>query len=67
MKLLNHYSKSLYKNTLSTIINAGTSNDNVKIIKLSRKYINPKFYPRKFKNWPEEFEINLLDGGNKFI
>ena len=58
---INHYSKSLYKNTLSTIINAGTSNDNIKIIRLPQKYINPKFYPRKFENWPDTFEINLLD------
>jgi mannosyltransferase OCH1-like enzyme len=61
MKLLNHYSKSSYKNRLLTIINAGTSNDNIKIIKLSQEYINPKFYPRKFKDWPDEFEIILLD------
>jgi mannosyltransferase OCH1-like enzyme len=61
MVLVNHYTKSQYTDRLYSVLDVGTSNDNVKIIKLSRTYNNPKFYPRKFKNWPDTFDIVLLD------
>ena len=61
MPLLNYYTKSSWKECLTGIIDAGTSNDNIKIINLTQTYNNPKFYPRKFKNDPDEFEIILLN------
>lgn len=58
---IDHYTPSKNNDKAIAIINAGTSDDNIKIIKLPDKYTNPKFYPRKFENWPDEFEIQLLD------
>ena len=61
--VVNHYTPSTLRNAKKDIINAGTSNDNVKIIPLIKNYKNPKFFPRKFEKWPDEFEITLV-GGN---
>lgn len=61
MPLLNYCTKSSWKECLTGIIDAGTSNDNIKIINLTQTYNNPKFYSRKFKNDPDEFEIILLN------
>jgi len=57
-----HYTPSTFKKNTSATINAGISNDNIKTIKLDTQYKNPKFYPRKFKNWPDTFETKLVDG-----
>lgn len=59
--LVPSYTQSAYKKITIDIINAGTSNDNVKIIKLNKKYNNPRFFPRKFEKWPDEFEITLCN------
>jgi mannosyltransferase OCH1-like enzyme len=61
--LVSHYTPSTLKNVKKDIINAGTSNDNVKIIPLTQKYKNPKFYPRKFDKWPDKFEVKLVNNG----
>lgn len=61
MVIVDFYTKSSYKNRINTIINAGVSDENIKIIELTKEYKNPTFFPRKFKNWPDEFEIILLE------
>lgn len=61
MVLVNFYTKSSHKHKLSSIINAGCSNENIKVLELSQEYVNPKFYPRKFKKWPDQFEVILLE------
>ena len=43
------------------IIYAGTSDDNIKIIKLNNTYKNPLFTARKFEKWNDTFELQLLD------
>jgi len=55
------YTPSNLKKLNFDVINAGTSNDNVKVINLNRTYLNPKFHPRKFKKWNDTFEVVLLD------
>lgn len=60
MHVLNHYTPSSNVETFHDIIYAGTSNDNVKYIILDKTYYNPIFSARKFKKWPDEFEITLL-------
>jgi mannosyltransferase OCH1-like enzyme len=55
------YTASTHVKSTTDIINAGTCNDNVKIIKLSKKYNNPKFYPRAFKQWPDTFSVTIVD------
>ena len=55
------YLPSSYKSSNKDIINAGTCNDNIKIIPLDKKYNNPKFYPRKFEKWEDEFSVILLE------
>lgn len=62
--LINHYTKSIHKSSTSAIINAGTSNDNTKVIELSTVYKNPVFYPRKFTNWPDTFSVELIDNNS---
>lgn len=59
--IITHYSPSEYRALNMDIINAGTSNDNIKTIELSKKYKNPKFYPRKFQKWRDEFSVTLLE------
>jgi mannosyltransferase OCH1-like enzyme len=49
------YTHSSFKKVTTAIINAGTSEDNVKRIKLNTTYKNPKLYPRKFEKWPDKF------------
>lgn len=61
-----HYSPSYFKSTLSETINAGTSDENSKTIKLSKKYTNPRFYPRKFERWPDQFHVEL-QGDSLFV
>jgi len=60
MHILNHYTPSTNVETFNDIIYAGTSNDNVKYISLNKTYCDPIFSARKFKRWPDEFEITLL-------
>lgn len=55
------YTPSSHKKSNRDIVSAGTSNDNSKIIKLGRKYNNPKFYPRKFEKWNDTFSVTLID------
>lgn len=64
MKKLEFYSSSENKLINQEIINAGTSDDNIKIIKLNKKLLNPKFYPRKFENWPDTFEVLYYENEN---
>ena len=64
---IKHYSPSYFKNTSSETINAGTSDENSKIIKLNKKYINPIFHPRKFKKWPDKFHVELQGENSLFI
>lgn len=61
--IINHYTPSNIKSVSKTIINAGTSNDNIKIVPTNQAYKNPKFYPRKFEKWPDQFEVKQVDGG----
>jgi mannosyltransferase OCH1-like enzyme len=61
--IISHYTPSTLREVKKDIINAGTSNDNVKTIPLIKNYKNPKFFPRKFEKWSDEFEI-ILVGGN---
>lgn len=61
---ISHYAPSTNRNSLKAIINAGTSNDNVKIISTNTLYNNPKFFPRKFEKWPDQFEVSQLKDGN---
>lgn len=60
MHVLNHYTSSSHVETANDVIYAGTSDDNVKHILLDKTYTTPIFTARKFKNWPDEFEITLL-------
>lgn len=64
--LVNHYSPSCHKQTLCEIINAGTSEENTKSIKLNKKYKNATFYPRKFEKWPDKFNVKI-QGDSLFI
>lgn len=57
--VLQHYTQSNYKRARRDVINAGTSLDNTKLVKLNSDYKNPIFYPRKFEKWPDTFEVNL--------
>jgi len=59
--MLEHYTKSGYRKSITTVINVGTSNDNVKIVTVSQTFKNPKFYPRKFEKYSDTFEIQLID------
>ncbi len=59
--LIPEYTHSAFKKNTSEVINAGVSNDNIKIIKLNKNYKNPKFYPRKFEKWPDKFSV-ILNG-----
>lgn len=60
---INYYSPSTIKRVNRSVINAGISDNNVKIIPTNQVYKNPKFYPRKFEKWPDTFEVNQVDGG----
>ena len=60
MPLLSHHSPALNVEAATDVIYAGTSNDNVKCIKLGKIFNNPTFCARKFKKYPDEFEITLL-------
>jgi len=64
---INKYTHSSFKKLTTDIISAGTSDDNVKIIKLNKNYNNPRFYPRKFKKWSDEFDINLNENNELVI
>jgi mannosyltransferase OCH1-like enzyme len=57
--IIPHYTPSTLRNVKKDIINAGTSNDNIKLIPLKKNYPNPKFYPRKFERDPDTFEISI--------
>lgn len=57
--LVSHYTPSTLRNVKKDIINAGTSNDNIKLIPLKKNYSNPKFYPRKFERDPDTFEVSI--------
>ena len=59
--ILEHYTRSTIKNVNKSIINAGTSNDNIKIIKLDTIYNSPRFFPRKIGEWSDTFEVILID------
>jgi mannosyltransferase OCH1-like enzyme len=61
MVLLEHYTKSGYRKSITTVINAGISNDNIKIITVNQTFKNPKFYPRKFEKYSDTFEIQVID------
>ena len=58
------YTRSSHKNSSKDIISASTCNDNSKIIKLTKTYKNPKFYPRKFEKWNDTFSVTLIDDNN---
>jgi mannosyltransferase OCH1-like enzyme len=58
--VIDHYTPSTLRSVNRDIINAGTSNDNIKLIPLNKKYINPKFYPKKFEKWPDQFEVTMV-------
>uniref|UniRef100_A0A6C0II63 Alpha 1,4-glycosyltransferase domain-containing protein n=1 Tax=viral metagenome TaxID=1070528 RepID=A0A6C0II63_9ZZZZ len=58
---LEHYSRSCETSTNKAIINAGVSNDNVKIIDLNQVYNLPRFFPRKIGDWPDTFEVTLIN------
>ena len=60
--VIDHYTPSTLRNVRKDIINAGTSNDNIKLIPITKNYINPKFYPRKFERDPDTFQITIEDG-----
>jgi hypothetical protein len=47
--------------TFTDVVYAGNSNDNVKCIRLNKTYHTPVFHARKFKTYPDEFEITLLN------
>jgi mannosyltransferase OCH1-like enzyme len=64
---INKYTHSSFKKLTTDIISAGTSDDNVKIIKLNKTYNNPKFYPRKFKNWPDKFDIKINENNDLVV
>jgi len=55
------YTHSSFRKSSSDIIDAGTSNDNTKIIKLNKVYNDPKFFPRKFERWNDTFAITVID------
>jgi len=59
--IVEHYIPQSKQKIYKAIIYAGSSDNNIKIIKLNTIYHNPKFYPRKFINWPDEFEIQIID------
>ena len=59
--IIPQYSPSSIKNVNKDIISAGISEENVKIIKLTKNYKNPVFYPRKFEKWSDTFEVTLID------
>jgi mannosyltransferase OCH1-like enzyme len=59
--LIPHYTPSSVKNSNKDIISAGISENNVKILKLSKHYKNPVFYPRKFEKWSDTFEVIQID------
>jgi mannosyltransferase OCH1-like enzyme len=59
------YTHSYYKKITSDVINAGTSDDNVKVIILNKTYKTPRFIPREFEKWPDKFDVTL--DGNKLI
>lgn len=59
--LVSKYTHSTFKKSTTDIIDAGTCNDNTKIIKLNKKYQNPLFYPRKFEKWNDTFSVELID------
>jgi mannosyltransferase OCH1-like enzyme len=59
--IIPHYTHSNIKKVNKDIISAGISEDNVKIIKLTKNYKNPVFYPRKFEKWSDTFEVTLID------
>ena len=40
---------------------------NTNLIKLNKNYNNPRFYPRKFKKWSDEFDINLNENNELVI
>ena len=40
---------------------------NFSLIKLNKNYNNPRFYPRKFKKWSDEFDINLNENNELVI
>ncbi|NDB86592.1 MAG: hypothetical protein EB127_28435, partial [Alphaproteobacteria bacterium] len=58
---IDFYTRSLHKNFAREVINAGSSQVNQKLVKLSKAYRNPSFYPRKFEEWPDKFEVSLLE------
>lgn len=59
--LIPKYTYSKFRKSTSDIIDAGTCNDNSKIIKLNKKYNNPIFYPRKFERWNDTFSVTMID------
>jgi mannosyltransferase OCH1-like enzyme len=61
MHLLEHHTPALGRETFNDVIYAGVSNDNVKCIKLNKTYHDPIFCARKFKTYPDEFTITLLN------
>lgn len=60
--IIPHYTPSTFRDVKKDIISVGTSNDNIKLIKLTKNYNNPKFFPRKFERDPDTFQITIEDG-----
>lgn len=60
--IISHYTPSTLRDVKKDIINAGTSNDNIKLIPETKNYINPKFFPRKFERDPDTFEVSIENG-----
>lgn len=64
--MVSHYTSSTHKESFKDLISVGTSDSNSKVVDLNRRYINPKFFPRKFKNWPDTFSARVIEN-NKLL
>lgn len=58
--IIQHYTPSSHRHVSKDIIDAGTSNNNIKIISRGKLYKNPIFTPRKFSKWPDKFEVSMI-------
>jgi mannosyltransferase OCH1-like enzyme len=54
------YTRSLHKNFTREILNVGTSDHNTKVLTFNKSYRDASFYPRKFENWPDTFDVKLI-------
>jgi len=61
MSIVSKYCASIFLETKKTVIDCGTSSDNVKRVKLNQNYINAKFRYRPFENWGDTFKLTQYD------